>query len=311
MGDWDFTNAKAIANEEINNKIMKFANKIRKGERKPEVESLNEAVVYLEKKYPLPGDNDWNVKADFINRAKREYGFQKGKYKEAVAFMNEHFPKPDGSLWGVEENHIEIKTHRLDDFYHHPTLIGLICSILVQFTGKADYYNSAGEIFSYPVDVNDYGEFVGKNPIAKMFSGIINWFFQASKTIENRNGHLMSDMAGSKNSTGKGMGITGMIMSTLKELSALPEIRETEFPEKLRKAYQNGIGDKKSQINLGAFNSLFDGARSSKFNYRTERAVGHELKRQSVPVILNEMIVRAFYFIRHFIEEMKEKKMFH
>ena len=312
VGDWDFANAKAVANQEINDKIMKFANKIRKGKGEPELTSLEKAVAYLEKTFPLPGDNDWNVKGTFVDTVKKEYGFtpvsgKKGTYEEAVAFMNKHFPKTDGSLWGVEENHIRIKTHHLDDFCHHPTLVGLICSILVQFTGKANYYNSAGEIFSCPVEVNDYGEFVGKNPIAKMFSGIINWFIQASKTIQNREGHLMSDMAGSKNSAGNGMGIPGTIMSTLKELSALPGIRETDFPEKLRRAYQNGIGNQKSQINLGAFNSLFDGA-SSKFDSRTERAVGHELKRQSVPVILNEMIVRAFYFIRHFIKEMEEKK---
>lgn len=322
VGNWDFANAKAISNKEINEKIINFAKKDKEylekwkkrtgGNSENSSHELKYAIEFLENKYPLPGDNDWNVKDAFVDMAK-EYGFspisgKTGKYKEAVVFMNERFARTDGALWGVEENHIGIKTHHLDDFCHHPTLVGLICSILVQFIGKANYHNSVGKIFSCPVDVNDYGEFVGKNPIAKMFSGIINWFIQASKTIQNRKGHLLSDMAGSKNSAGNGMGIPGTMMSTLKELSALPGIRETDFPEKLRKAYQNGIGNGEKQISLGAFNSLFDGSDSNKLDFRTERAVGHELKRQAVPVVLNEIIVRAFYFIRHFIKEMKEKK---
>ena len=36
-------------------------------------------------------------------------------------------------------------------------------------------------------------------------------------------------------------------------------------------------------------------------------AIGQELKRQSIPVLINEMLVRGTYFIRRFIDEMKEK----
>lgn len=36
-------------------------------------------------------------------------------------------------------------------------------------------------------------------------------------------------------------------------------------------------------------------------------AVGHELKRQSIPVVVNEMLVRGVYFVRRFIDEIKEK----
>ena len=34
----------------------------------------------------------------------------------------------------------------------------------------------------------------------------------------------------------------------------------------------------------------------------------HELKRQAIPVVINEVLVRASYFIRRFIKELKEKQ---
>ena len=41
---------------------------------------------------------------------------------------------------------------------------------------------------------------------------------------------------------------------------------------------------------------------------RTEMAVKHELKRQAIPVVINEILVRSFYFIRRFVEQMKVKQ---
>lgn len=75
----------------------------------------------------------------------------------------------------------------------------------------------------------------------------------------------------------------------------------------MRRAYQNGIGTGKKQLDLGPFNSLFSGA-SGKADLRMELAVKHELERQAAPVIINELMVRGLYFVRRFIEQMREKK---
>jgi len=265
VGEWNFENAKAVSNEEINRKVIEFAKKQGyKGDR------LGEAINFLEKKFPLPGDGAWN---------------------------GEELAK-----------NITAKTHHLDDFCHHPTLIGLICCVIVQFTGTTVYSDKNGTAVELPITVNDYGNFVGKNPVTKMFAGVINWFITVAKTTANRKGHIFSDMAGSKKTAGKGMGLPGSFLSTLKELSSLPVLKDTKFPENLRKAFQNGIGAGKSQIDLGVFNSLFEGA-SSKFDMRTEMAIKHELKRQALPVIINEVSVRGIYFIRRFADEIKEKKI--
>lgn len=261
VGKWNFSEAKAISNREVNEKVMDFANKQGyKGDR------LEGAVNFLEKKYPLPGDNDWK----------------------------DNIPS------------ISAKSHHLDDFCHHPTFVGLLCCVIVQFTGSSIYSDKAGNMFNIPVTVNNYGNFVGKNPITKLFAGIINWFITSARTIANRKGHLYSDMAGSHLSAGGGAGIPGGFISTMKEMAALPCFKDTNFAENLRKAYSNGLGNGSKQVDLGAFNKLFDGA-SSKLDIRTEMAISHELKKQAIPVIINEVLVRSIYFVRRFCKELTEK----
>lgn len=277
VGEWDFKNAKAVSNKQINDKVMDFAKKdpqyaefIKNKRKNNDPNRLDNAIEFLENKYKLPGD---------------------GAYK------------------GFKDLGITDASHHLDDFCHHPTLIGLICCVLVQFTGSATYRSSSGAVVKTPIEVNEYGKLVSENKWGKILAGVINWFFNIAQTAANRKGHLLSDMAGSSTSVGKGnegAGVPGSMMSLAKELSALPCFKDSNFAENLRKAYQNGIGSGDKQLDLGAFNSLFEGA-SSKVDMRTEMAVAHELKRQAMPVIINELLVRGIYFVRRFILEMKEK----
>lgn len=104
VGKWDFKNAKAVSNKQVNEKVMEFAKK-----QGYEGDRLDGAVNFLEKKFPLPGDDDFhNIK----------------------------------DIAGNEI--ITTKTHHLDDFCHHPTLIGLICCVIVQFTGSSVYSDKFG-----------------------------------------------------------------------------------------------------------------------------------------------------------------------
>ena len=308
VGEWNMAEARAWSSEEINRRITEFANKdpeflefIKK--RKNRENSSTSAIEFLERKYTLPGDSEWDAKSNLVRLAKGK-GFDGKGYDGALQFLNEKFPREGG--WAVPDTLITAKSHHLDDLCHHPTLVGLICCVIVQFTGSSIYSNKNGEMIRIPVTVNEYGKFVGTTDIAKLFSGVINWFFNCAQTFANRKGHLLSDMAGSHTSIKRkndGMGLPGSFLSTMKELSMLPIFRETDFAENLRKAYQNGIGTGKAQLDIGAFNALFDGA---KLDMRTEMAIGHEIRRQAMPVIINEVLVRGAYFIRRFIEEIRE-----
>ena len=91
--EWDFSKAKAWSNKEVSERVVAFA------QRHPEYQKimagrsdvnqdnrLFHALKFLEKKYPLPGDGDWQY----------------------------------------EGSSITAKSHHLDDFCHHPTIIGLV-----------------------------------------------------------------------------------------------------------------------------------------------------------------------------------------
>ncbi|EJP24133.1 hypothetical protein HMPREF1142_0348 [Peptostreptococcaceae bacterium AS15] len=289
VGEWDFVRGKNKANISVNNKITEFAKKqpdyIRYcnfslensgGQRiKPkDPDRLETAVQFLEWKFPLPGDAPW---------------LQTGYDKE-------------GNI--IENKKISPASHHLDDLSHHPTIVGLIACIISQYTKVGTYVNSDNEVIKIPFIVDENGMIEGKTPVAKVGAGIINWCFNVAK---HRYGHLMSDIGGSNSNAGSGMGLPGSIVSTLKELSCLPCFNDKEFSKKLANAYKNGIGTNKGQVNLGIFNALFEGA-DSKVDFRTEKAIKHEIGRQVIPVAINEVVVRSFYFVRHFIIEMKEKK---
>lgn len=172
VGEWDFREAKARSNKSINEKVMDFAKKdsdyqkfLDNKRTNNNPDRLDNAIEFLEKKYKLPGD---------------------GAYK-------------DYKTMGVTD-----ASHHLDDFCHHPTLIGLVCCILVQFTGSATYRSSTGAVIKTPIEINEYGKVVSDDTFGKFFAGVVNWFFNVAQTMKNRKGHLYSDMAGSSTSVGKG-----------------------------------------------------------------------------------------------------------
>lgn len=149
VGEWNMAEARAWSSEEINQRITEFANKdpeflefIKK--RKNRGDSSTSAIEFLERKYTLPGDSDWDVKANLVRFAKGN-GFEGKGYEEALKFLNEKLPCKGG--WVVSDTLITAKTHHLDDLCHHPTLVGLICCVIVQFTGSSIYSNKKGELY--------------------------------------------------------------------------------------------------------------------------------------------------------------------
>lgn len=117
---------------------------------------------------------------------------------------------------------------------------------------------------------------------------------------------MVSDMAGSSSSilNGKtGTGVPGPIGSLLKELSALPIFSKMNIDG--RKEFSVWISK--------LFNGTLLGERDEngkliplKFDLRTEIGIAHELGRQALPIILNECIVRGFYFIRRLCMEISD-----
>ena len=236
--------------------------------------------------------NEWgNEKVDnFVVKIAQSQGYEGNDLEGAIRHLEEKFPiaadKATNDFGGGLQHHLR-------DFSHHPTPVGLFFSLLTQFTGKAYGTDISGVFKVVPVDASDL---IGKNFPEKITFGVVKWFF-----------HMVSDIAGSSSSVAKGnlgTGLPGPLVSFLKEISALPIFRNMN---------ENGYKEFSVWISK-LFNGTLLGKRDEngkvieavKFDLRTEIGVAHELGRQAIPVIINECIVRGFYFARRLFNEIKE-----
>lgn len=212
--------------------------------------------------------------------------------------------------------------HRLDDLAHHPTLLGLIASVLVRYFRLVVFIDGS--------DGKPHVFFAGK-PQNKAFqqleieqlknawmgviiSGLFMWLatMAESKCFEENDGelpkplrniivalksaplvieilkaadtwlgHMMSDVSTSQ-------GIPGIFLSLLKEISVLPVVRNTDFRVAVDGLYNKG------ERNLSELAGV----------------VFVAAKKQSVPVLANEILVRSFYFIRRLIVEYQHQNSF-
>lgn len=183
--------------------------------------------------------------------------------------------------------------HHLRDLSHHPNMIGLTFSLLTQFTGKAYGTDNAG-VFT-TIDVCG-SQLIGKNLPEKFLFGVVNWFF-----------HMVSDMAGSSGSVAKGLdgtGLPGPLLSLVKTVSAMPIFKNMQVADNMNLAKWLQHLFNGSVITRRGADGMLEGY---KFDLRGELGVIHELGKLSVPIIMNECIVRSFYFIRRFVHELKAK----
>ena len=229
---------------------------------------------------------------DFVKKAARLTGCESDDIAKAVKHLEKLFPIPsDGNTpdfgGGLQ--------HHLRDFAHHPTIVGLMFSLLTQFTCKSYGTDTSGRFIV--VDVPEKSRiFIGEDTPTKILYGTLVWFF-----------HLVSDMAGSSSTAGKagGTGIPGPILALAKELSVLPFFRDMQIGE-------HGLSLFLSKLFNGTLLAQYDENGKIikdtvlKFDLRGELGVAVELGRQALPVIANECIVRGFYFIRRFAMEVCE-----
>jgi len=243
--------------------------------------------------FSLDRGTDWSKEKvnKFVIKIAQSWGYQGGDLQGSISHLEQKFPLSSDSNTPDFGGGLQ---HHLRDFAHHPTIIGLIFSMLTQFTGKAYGTNTAGSFIIVEVKNKTY---IGNNLRENFLFGFVYWFF-----------HMVSDIAGSNSTPGAGTGLPGPLLSFAKKLSALPFFKNTQ------------IGDNSLSVWISKlFNGTFFAKRDSggklikesvkRFDFRAELGVVYELGRQSVPVILNECIVRGFYFIRRLTSEIRMKNI--
>lgn len=159
--------------------VQKIANMLWKGDGRSSIngkpkhapDTLGKSISYLEQSFPV--NYDARYAADLLNT--------------------------DSSLSSMAP-----KNHHILSLAHSPDLVGLLFSILDQFTGKASFIDNGKLIRLIPIKDarnNKVMYMQGTNIQSKLFCGVCNWL-----------GHLASDLCGSSSTrqvgkTGRGAGV--------------------------------------------------------------------------------------------------------
>lgn len=110
---------------------------------------------------------------EFVKRVAKVFGCKDDDLKGSVLFLEKMFPlAADGNTpdfgGGLQ--------HHLREFAHHPTVVGLIFSVLTQFTGRSYGTDKLGNFIVVPVPEQSK-QFIGKDIPEKLLRGTVIWFF--------------------------------------------------------------------------------------------------------------------------------------
>lgn len=265
-------------------------------------------------------NNDISLSHKQVNNFIQEYaktkGIEKERLKECISELEEKFKVVQDNVWKGEEIGVSAKNHHLADLAHHPTPLGLVSSIVAQFLRVGTFVNKNGEL--HFVFIKTSKEELLEIIIPAFLTGFLNWLVMIAKNkiedetdikmpktisqlahtislspilielincADNWFGHLVSDMGGSKNTAGGGMGIPGVFMSLLHELCLIPGINNTCLPQIVNDLYV------KQKIDL-----------------RHELTYADNIKIQAIPVILNEVFIRIGYMLLNLSRELSTKE---
>lgn len=218
----------------------------------------------------------------------RAEGYKGDSLKEAIRNLEKVHPlAADGNTPDFGGG----RQHHLRDFAHHFGIGGLAASIFTQFTGLSIGTDTAGRLVVVRIP-EDHRRYLGRDVPEKLVFGTVEWFF-----------HMVSDMAGSSGNAGAGTGIPGPLLSFMKELSVLPFFRDSGT---------DGMGFRLwlSKMFNGTFLAEHDAdgriikGTERRFDLRMEIGVLGEIGRQSMPVVINQCVTRAFYFCRRLSREI-------
>lgn len=232
---------------------------------------------------------------DFVINTAKMLGCESDDLQSAVRFLEDKFPIPSDGNTAELGGSLQ---HHLRDFAHHPTLAGLMFSLLTQFTYKS--YGTDTEGNFKIVNVPERSKlFIGNDIPSKLIKGTFVWFF-----------HLVSDMAGSRSTAGLsgGTGIPGPILSLAKELSVLPIFKNISIGDQSLSVFLSKLFNGTLLAKRDEAGNIIKGE-ELRFDLRGELGLGIEIGRQAIPVVANECFVRGFYFIRRFAMEVKDHEI--
>lgn len=263
-------------------------------------------------------NNDIGFSHRQVNEFIQEYALSRGlggdRLKDCINDLEQAFKVAQDNVWKGANIGVTPKNHHLADLAHHPTPVGLMSALIVQFLRVGTFVNKDGEWHFIFVETTK--DDIIKIAVPAIITGFLNWLVAISenkyeaetgkempegihklahvvastpeiieivKCADNWFGHLVSDMGGSKNNAGGGMGIPGVFLSLLHEISSLPVLKDSPLPAIVNDLYVN-----------------------QKLDLRHELAYTEQLKLQAVPVMFNEVCVRVGFMVLQLEKELLE-----
>lgn len=249
---------------------------------------------------------------NFIQQYAKARGFERERLKDAIGDLEKAFKVAQDNVWKGANIGVSAKNHHLADLAHHPTPLGLVSAVIVQFLRIGTFVNKDGEWHIKLVETTskDIIEILAPAVI----TGILNWLVcvaekkyeqdtdeecpealrrvahliasapmivEVAKCADNWFVHLVSDMGGSKNTAGGGMGIPGIFVSLLYEIAALPVLKDTHLPKIVDELYE-----------------------TQKLDLRHELPLYKAAEKQVIPVAFNEIYIRVGYFVSKLATEL-------
>lgn len=244
--------------------------------------------IFYVGKFSLDRANEWgaNKVEQLVIKVAQLSGYKGDDLDGAIKYLENAFPMAaDGNTNDFGGG----KQHHLRDFSHHFSLGGLVCSMFTQFTGKVIGTDEHGALKIADIPENKKA-LLGKNLQEKIFFGTVLWAF-----------HIASDMAGSSSSNSGGTGVPGPIMSLIKQLSALPIFKDAQLNEMGLRKFISKLFNGTLLARRDKDGKILEARR---FDLRTEIGIVHEVGRQAIPIIVNQCLIRSFYFVRRFVHEI-------
>lgn len=223
-----------------------------------------------------PGESSLGDFSDewVANRVKdfaKQCGWDGESLSSALRCLEKKFEIPYDQIGGAAIKEIldlNPSSHHFKSLGHNPTLLGLFFSILDQFTNQS-HFVSEGELIVLHDAVSSF-KLQGKSIPAKVFCGFVNWL-----------GHLISDVSGSSGSKGRGMGIPSPLFAWTNDIIAIKRVLNLPVS-----SFDQYI----CELALRVYKQGFD---------------ARYLVTQTIPIFVNEAIVRLLYVLRRLIRYLR------
>ena len=191
------------------------------------------------------------------------------KFKNLRSFENKFKVPYDQTKVSPDYNGIfklSSENHHFKSLAHNPNIVGLFFSIVDQFDPTQSHFIDGSNLIVMINQSNEGFALRGNNVPAKFFCGVANWLC-----------HLLTDINGSSSFKGRGMGLPSPLWCWGNGVIAMLNKAKLPVPDFLK-----SFNEMAADMFLKGYDARFQGT-------------------QSLPVLLNELIVRLFYMIRRLV----------